>query len=617
MTLPRLKRLPHLPAAAKKKKTPARRLGMLAGALLVLAALLAGFNVCTDPFGVFGDPFMGWWGYTITQAPGVGKIAYLERHEGAYDAYILGTTPSAYPVEALNRYSGASFYDLTGCAGDMAGVEKICRYLTERGGVKHLVVDLPIACAAGGEEKAQEMHHLVEGDAPLGFYAQYLFAGPQHGLRKLRRYIRGDYLPQGYRAYDGATGSYDRSLRDVEPIGDLEEYTGRDAYAGFWGAPAAQPKELAGLDACMESLAAIKAMCQEAGAKLTVICPPQFCRQLEAYTPEEQARFRRELAQVTDYWDFTLGPLSRDPRFFYDAGHFRGCLGEMVLAEIAGDGSVYRPRRLGEHIALGAEPGAYGAEEADPSTYTARIPVLMYHHLAEEGKGNDIMSVERFTQHMAALRDGGYTAVTFQQLEDYVLGEAALPKRPVVITFDDGYASNLELGLPVMEAYGMRATIFAIGVSMGKTQYKDTGREMFPHFSVEEGRKAAETGVVCVQSHGYDLHQVPGLDPDPVRKGILRRQGESEKAYTGFLREDCQTMSETLGYQPGVLAYPYGHCDMLAEKLLEEAGIGVTLTIEEKANVLVKGMPQSLRQLGRFYMKESVTAEELLAMLEG
>ena len=46
-------------------------------------------------------------------------------------------------------------------------------------------------------------------------------------------------------------------------------------------------------------------------------------------------------------------------------------------------------------------------------------------------------------------------------------------------------------------------------------------------------------------------------------------------------------------------------------------GIYATVTIEEKINTIVKGLPQSLRQMGRFYMTEAISAPELLSMLSG
>ena len=58
--------------------------------VLVLAVLLAGFNVLTDPFGAFGDRLLHWWSYDETNNPRVAKISYLEQHHAEYDSYILG-----------------------------------------------------------------------------------------------------------------------------------------------------------------------------------------------------------------------------------------------------------------------------------------------------------------------------------------------------------------------------------------------------------------------------------------------------------------------------------------------------------------------------------------------
>ena len=76
-------------------------------------------------------------------------------------------------------------------------------------------------------------------------------------------------------------------------------------------------------------------------------------------------------------------------------------------------------------------------------------------------------------------------------------------------------------------------------------------------------------------------------------------------------------MTDLLGKTPGVLAYPYGYASELSEVVLHEMGIYATVTIEEKINTIVKGLPQSLRQMGRFYMTEDISAPELLSMLSG
>ena len=65
-----------------------------------------------------------------------------------------------------------------------------------------------------------------------------------------------------------------------------------------------------------------------------------------------------------------------------------------------------------------------------------------------------------------------------------------------------------------------------------------------------------------------------------------------------------------------MLAYPYGDCSELSEEVLGEMGVWATVTITEKTNTIVRGLPQSLRQMGRYYMKESISGTELLEKLK-
>ena len=89
-----------------------------------------------------------------------------------------------------------------------------------------------------------------------------------------------------------------------------------------------------------------------------------------------------------------------------------------------------------------------------------------------------------------------------------------------------------------------------IGVSVGRNTYKDTGIPITPHFSLEQAAEMEASGLISIQSHGYDVHEHRKLDPPPLRHGILRREDETEEDYLAFLHDDCARMKALLGKTP-------------------------------------------------------------------
>ncbi len=589
------------------------------GTVLLIALLVAAFNILTDPFGAFGDPLLKWWSYDMTMNPKVAKVSYLERHAGEYDSFVLGaSSSSSIPVGALNDRLGGSFYNLFMYGGNMKAVEETARWALARGEVKNVVLSVYIRSAVSGDYDASSLTEGVHGRVGGGllrFYLRYLFADPRLGVDKLKALRSDGYLQTAYKVFEPETGSYDKSLRDAEPIGSLADYLSREAYAGFTDYPVGS-LTLDHLDACIARVAAIRDLCEEQGVSLTVVCPPMYGQYMSWFSEADQAAFRRALAEVTDYWDFTLSSISWEPRYFYDETHFRNDLGRMLVARVFGDETVWMPEDFGQYVARGSDPGPYTAVRADDAEYTVRVPVLLYHAFDETESAYDVVPAARFDEQLSALEAAGYTPVSLDALRDWVLYGAPLPEKPVVITMDDGYRSVYEYAYPILEAHGATATAFAIGVSIGKDTYKDTGTPITPHFSMDELREMEKSGAVSVQSHGYDLHEVEGLDPAPLRPGALQRDGETEAEYVAALTADAEKMQSLLPSGGDAFAYPFGWCDVRSEVILREAGVELSFTTQEKTNVLVRGLPQSLRQLGRFNVPGDMTGEELVEMLE-
>ena len=592
--------------------------------VLMAAAVLAAFNVLTDPFGLFGDPLLDWYSYNETQNPRVAKIAWLEDHHQDYDSYIIGCSgSSSIPTEALNEALDASFYNMIMYGADLSDVEKTALYLAEHYTVENLVISLYVDNAVtydvGEGDLYQQLHPAVSGDWTV--WLDYLFLSPRHGLEKLKALRSDTDLPQTFDVFDVSTGVYDKRLRDVEPIGNMADYL--ESYPVFADYPAYH-YEMTEIANCVKSLTAIRDLCESRGIRLLVVMNLVYADHLAYYSQEDLEAFYTAVAQVVPYWDFTYSSISCEPRYFYDETHFRNAVGEMMTARIFGNDLAYVPEDFGQLVTaetVADHVGRFAQEAAVPEeTYTAQVPVLLYHALDESGEGDMSVTPETFRSHMEALLEAGYTAVSLQELYDYVNYGAPLPEHPVVITFDDGYTSNYETAYPILRELNMKATIFTIGVSVGKDTYKDTGHAMNPHFGWEEAREMIASGLISVYSHTYDMHQWPPFEPEgaAVRENALPLPGESEADYAAAYAADIIRSVSELEAETGetclALAYPYGRSTEQTWALTAALDIPVTFSTEPERNTLVKGLPQSLLNLGRFTI-DDISADELLTLI--
>ena len=596
--------------------------------VLVLAALLAGLNAAVDPFGAFGDRLLSWFSYDETNNPRVAKFTYLEQHHDEYDSYILGcSSTSSFPVDAFNEAYGASFYNLIMYGADMRDCEKIARYLIEHYEVKNLILNVYLDNGLTYDEESdrltKNLHYKEDPDTSvLSYYTRYLFADPRYALAKLNALRTDTILPQTFDVFDERTGCYDKRVRDAEPIGSEERYL--ESYPVFADYPR-QTLSLPYTEQCMQSVAVIKTLCEEAGVNLTVAAGPVYAEYLKNYEPETVAQFYRSLAQVTPFWDFSSSSVSCEMRYFYDGTHFRNNVGDMICARMTGRTDLWIPDDFGTYVTADT-PEDYFLNVLSPAALSAdeistQVPILMYHHLSEDVTNSEMVSPEQFEAQIRALSEAGYTGVSFDELQAYVLRGEPLPEKPVVITFDDGYRSNYTLAYPILQKYGMKATIFAIGVSFGTDHYKDTDYAITPHFGAAEAAEMTASGLISIQSHTYDMHQWPPYETgSAVRENILQLSSESEEAYVQALTEDFTRsralLEDATGRPVDVLAYPAGQYSMLAQVTLQSLGVHVTLSTNPGINTVVKGLPQTLYAMLRFGITEDVSPEALLNMIQ-
>ena len=106
---------------------------------------------------------------------------------------------------------------------------------------------------------------------------------------------------------------------------------------------------------------------------------------------------------------------------------------------------------------------------------TAKVPILVYHHLNQsisEGSSSALrrltVTAEIFAQQMQYLQDNGYHVITFSDLADYFEKGKELPTLPVIISFDDGWETQFEYALPSLEKYHYAATFFVVTDYIGR-----------------------------------------------------------------------------------------------------------------------------------------------------
>lgn len=216
----------------------------------------------------------------------------------------------------------------------------------------------------------------------------------------------------------------------------------------------------------------------------------------------------------------------------------------------------------------------YGAEGdvTDPAT---QIPVLMYHGLLTEAENkvyrnnSSIISVENFKEQMQFLAQNGYHTVTVDEMNAYLAGKIQLPRKSVMIQFDDGLRSVYRYAFPVMQAHGFHGVA---NIITSRTEM-DYGAEWDSDSNQYLNQEMLDTisSVFEFQSHTNELHYL-----DTGLSGFMLE--ESEQIVTDLLtsRERLTEFGDVR-----LFAYPFGQYDSRVIELLKESGFQMAFTIKK------------------------------------
>ena len=98
--------------------------------------------------------------------------------------------------------------------------------------------------------------------------------------------------------------------------------------------------------------------------------------------------------------------------------------------------------------------------------FAGPVPILVYHALGNPPPGAPFpglyVSEPEFRSEMAWLAKHGYQAVTLDEVEGAWYHHATLPRKPIVITFDNGYPTQATFAPRVLGGYGWPGVLFEI-----------------------------------------------------------------------------------------------------------------------------------------------------------
>lgn len=244
-----------------------------------------------------------------------------------------------------------------------------------------------------------------------------------------------------------------------------------------------------------------------------------------------------------------------------------------------------------------------------------QLPILMYHSLLKDPskQGKYVVSPELFEKDLQYIKKQGYTPVFMKDVIAYVEGNGKLPKKPIVITFDDGYYNNYYYAFPLLKKYNMKAVISVVGKMSDDFSQTPDENPNYAHVTWDHILEMHLSGYWEIQNHSYNCHTYTG------RNGVAQTSSESDEHYKQFLTSDICHLQDKIAYVTGVapntFTYPFGSFNENTDSILKSIGFKATLSCTEGVSTIKRGDTEGLYQLKRHLRPPDKSPEEFFTFL--
>ena len=197
--------------------------------------------------------------------------------------------------------------------------------------------------------------------------------------------------------------------------------------------------------------------------------------------------------------------------------------------------------------------------EAQATGLQSKIPILMYHSIADSGPAELApyrISPAAFRNQLRYLRRHGFHSITLQEWADCIADGRPVPGRPVIITFDDGYQDFYENAWPALERADFAATVFVVTDKVGGVADWDDLAEPLRLMDWDQLRTVSNSGITIAS------HCAKHLDLSSLSPSVVYRECENAK----------QRLLAELGRDVVELAFPWGRSTPAARNAIAQCG---------------------------------------------
>lgn len=253
---------------------------------------------------------------------------------------------------------------------------------------------------------------------------------------------------------------------------------------------------------------------------------------------------------------------------------------------------------------------------APPDSYTdvfsngRELLIVMYHSVVADSSksGKYVVTPETVKEDIMYLKNEGFSFVSAQEVIDYSEHGTPLPKKPVMLTFDDGHYNFYSHVMPILEETGAKAVCSVVGSYTDEFSESNIKNSTYGYMRWSEVYDMYLSNRVEVGNHSYDFHSL-----DKGRKGAQKKWGESDEEYKRIFRADTEKaqnrfLSKT-GFTPVIYAYPFGAYSKGTTEWLKDMGFKMSFSCTEGINVVTSN-PDSLFLLKRFNRPSGLTSAD-------